>query len=50
MPYSAFYEIFFLKEKGKYTVTLIKRSFLISLCTQQEVVLLVMPTVFATGF
>ena len=33
---------FFRKEKGKYTVTLINRSFLISLCTQHEVVLLVM--------
>ena len=27
MPYSAFYEIFFLKEKGKYTVTLINSKF-----------------------
>ena len=50
MPYSTFYEIFFLKEKIKYTVTLINRSFLISLCTQHEVVLLVMPTVLTTGF
>ena len=38
------------KEKGKYTVTLINRSYLILPHIQHKVVLLVLWTVFAVGF
>ena len=41
---------FLRKEKGKYTVTLINRSYLILSRIQQEVVLLILRTVFAVGF
>ena len=41
---------FLRKEKGKYTVTLINRSYLILPHIQQKVVVLVLQTVFAIGF
>ena len=41
---------FFAKEKGKYTVTLINRSYLILPRIQHKVVLLVLRIVFAVGF
>ena len=41
---------FLRKEKGKYTVTLINRSYLILPGIQHKVVLLVFRTVFAVGF
>ena len=46
----AFLSFFFGKEKGKYTITLINRSSLISIRIQHKVVLLVVLTVFAIDF
>ena len=53
MLYRTLLRFFAKKEKGKYTVTLINRSYLIlplPLIFQHKVVLLVLRTVFAVGF
>ena len=50
MLYRTLLRFFAKKEKGKYTVTLINRSYLILPRIQHKVVLLVLRTVFAVGF
>ena len=47
---SCFVETFLRKEKGKYRVTSINRSYLILPRIQHKVVLLVLQTVFAVSF
>ena len=49
MLYCSFCD-FLRKEKGKYTVTLINRSYLILPRIQRKVILLILRTVFAVGF
>ena len=50
MLYRALLRFFLQKETGKYTVTLINRSYLILPRIQHKVVLFVLRTVFAVGF
>ena len=50
MLYRALLRLFCRTEKGKYTVTLINRSYLILPGIQHKVILLVLRIVFAVGF
>ena len=50
MLYRALLRFFAKRLKGKYTVTLINRSYLVLPRIQLKVILLILRTVFAVGF